>query len=775
MFNVAGVHVGPVFLAVGRECLAVGRECLAVGRECLAVGRECLALGTECLVLGTECLVLGTECLVLGTEWLVLGCECLALGTECLALGTECLVLGCACLAVGAECLAAAVAATSPRPRANPTPRMRARMESIDPKQHRRVDRRTFLKGGLAAGGILAGGLAIRAAADTDTAPNTRPQPSKAPKRPVARASAGASDRRPNILVIIVDQLRLPQWFSAAPVGLGLPPNLQRLSEGAVSFVRHYTASNDCTPARSTLLTGLYTHQTGCMITGGSTLDPGFPTWGTMLREHGYHTRWFGKWHLTHHDNRWRAAEGERALERYGFAGGIYPSPDGAPGQGWHRDPQIAASFDEWFAQEGGAEPWCTTVSFVNPHDIAWWYVWSDRVRPEAAAPHAVRRLPPNFETPEVMLERHKPRLQRSLQDTAAASFGPVPFTGPEAARRWLEFLDLYIKLQLEVDRHIGHVLRTLESLPEVAANTVIVFTSDHGEYGASHGLRGKGAGAYEEGIRVPLIVKDPRGRLAASPELPRTQLSSSVDVAPLLFTIATGSGEWRHEPHHSHLAGRLDLAAILADPEAPGRPYVLHATDEVVTEFAIETYAADAPRHVVALRTPKAKYATYSNWPSTGIVPLTEGQEVELYDYRTHSGRLEMHNSAGQSPLEETLRAEVRTGLHTRAAGSAARAVGRSPCPRLRRLLRHGQARRGECCGATQTPLRTRGRAAPPTGPRHEPAAGAALPSPLRVLRNGSYGLAKQVLGCPLRALAGRQADRHRAFRKRPGALAGE
>ena len=40
----------------------------------------------------------------------------------------------------------------------------------------------------------------------------------------------------------------------------------------------------------------------------------------------------------------------------------------------------------------------------------------------------------------------------------------------------------------------------------------MIVFTSDHGEYGASHGLRGKGASAYEEGIRVPLIVKDPRG-----------------------------------------------------------------------------------------------------------------------------------------------------------------------------------------------------------------------------------------------------------------------
>ena len=84
------------------------------------------------------------------------------------------------------------------------------------------------------------------------------------------------------------------------------------------------------------------------MITGGSTLDPGFPTWGTMLREHGYKTHWFGKWHLTHRDNHWTPLTGSAALEEYGFAGGVYPSPDGAPGQGWKRDPHIADVFGEW-------------------------------------------------------------------------------------------------------------------------------------------------------------------------------------------------------------------------------------------------------------------------------------------------------------------------------------------------------------------------------------------------------------------------------------------
>ncbi len=116
-------------------------------------------------------------------------------------------------------------------------------------------------------------------------------------------------------------------------------------------------------------------------------------------------------------------------------------------------------------------------------------------------------------------------------------------------------------------------MLDALASRPQVAANTVIVFTSDHGEYGASHGLRGKGAGVYEEAIRVPLIVKDPRGTLTSAPELPRTQLTSSVDVAPLLLTIASGSDDWRTEPRYAHLARRADLAR---DPRRPGRARVV-------------------------------------------------------------------------------------------------------------------------------------------------------------------------------------------------------
>ncbi|MHB8491260.1 MAG: sulfatase-like hydrolase/transferase, partial [Solirubrobacteraceae bacterium] len=207
-----------------------------------------------------------------------------------------------------------------------------------------------------------------------------------------------------------------------------------------------------------------------------------------------------------------------------------------------------------------------------------------------------VSGLPPNFETPEQMVARRKPALQRSLQETAQVSFGKVPYNGASVERAWLPFMDLYLKLLHRVDQQIGQVLDTLMSRRQIVANTVIVFTSDHGEYGASHGMRGKGAAAYEEALRVPLIVKDLRGRLAAAPAEPRTALTSSVDVAPLLLTIATGSNAWRGDSHYSQIARRHDVAGMLSDPTAPGRPFVVHSTDELVTEFAIEPYAAKAP-----------------------------------------------------------------------------------------------------------------------------------------------------------------------------------
>jgi arylsulfatase A-like enzyme len=518
-------------------------------------------------------------------------------------------------------------------------------------------DRRTFIKRGLMTGGSFA----LAGARGPTAASAARSRAASAP---------GASRRQPpNILVIMVDQLRNPALLPASLALGSIMPNLAALRLASVSFERHYTASNDCTPSRSALVTGLYTHQTRCLITGRSRLAPGFPTWGTLLREMGYETTWWGKWHLNPNAN--------ALLDQYGFSGGTYPSPNGGPGQGTEVDGGIVTQFQEWFADSGGLEPWCTTVSLVNPHDIAWWYRYTDEVPLESAPPTYVTGVPSNYQTPEELAAYGKPLLHRSLQETAARSFGAVPFTGPEASPVWSNLMNTYLLLQSYVDAQIGTVLATLASKAQVQANTIVVFTSDHGEYGGSHGMRGKGASAYEEAIRVPLYVYDPRGIATAAVGTPRNQLTSSVDVIGLLLSLASGANAWRRERALAYLAKRQDLAAICASPSAAGRPWVLHATDEDVTEFATEPHAAEAPRHVIALRGASAKFAIYVNWAAGTMNIQTAGQETEFYNYASSTGSAELVNevASGGAPkerleatlFEQALPMELRAPLPAR------------------------------------------------------------------------------------------------------------
>src|SRR5207245_2644815 len=83
-------------------------------------------------------------------------------------------------------------------------------------------------------------------------------------------------------------------------------------------------------------------------------------------------------------------------------------------------------------------------------------------------------------------------------------------------------------------------------------------------------------------------------------------------------------------------------------------------------TEFANAPFAADAPLHVVALRTPNAKYSSYTHWEDGTTTPRSLGEENELYDYSSHRGRLELDNVAGESALEPGLRAQLEHAMRS-------------------------------------------------------------------------------------------------------------
>lgn len=479
---------------------------------------------------------------------------------------------------------------------------------------------------------------------------------------PAARARADVDANKPNILVVIVDEMRAPAWFPEQSMLDQLLPNIGRIRRGSVSFEQHYTAANDCTASRGALVTGLYSHQTGCMVVSESTLSPRFPTWGSMLRENGYETTWWGKWHLGHYPDRTPGA-----LEAYGFGGGTYPSPNGAPGQGLQADPKIVDDFVDWFEHDSGSSPWCSTVSLVNPHDIQYWPRWTRRDQNSLDIPRWVSDLPGNFESLEQLSA--KPRLQMALVQASVVAFGLAPYGTPEAMQAWIDMRNLYLWLQQQVDTQIGRVLDTLESRPDVAANTVVIFTSDHGDYAGSHGLHGKGGGAYDEAVRVPFYIHDPRGLLSPTDSTAvRTQLTSSVDLTPLLLSIATGGNEWRSTDHYQHLAGRLDLTALCRNASASGRPFIAHTTDEATIEEAAILFDHNAPGHVTMVRTADAKFAAYSHWLDGRIqIDSSADQEFELYDYSTDKGRLELDNQAATgNPLRPKMEQLLAQAMDT-------------------------------------------------------------------------------------------------------------
>jgi hypothetical protein len=178
------------------------------------------------------------------------------------------------------------------------------------------------------------------------------------------------------------------------------------------------------------------------------------------------------------------------------------------------------------------------------------------------------------------------------------------------------------------------------------------VFTSDHGEYASAHGLQGKGFAVYKECLNVV----DPRGDSLAAPEAVRTHLASSVDLLPLLVSVARNGTHWMSEEPYAALYGkRARLFDILVNPEAPGRKYALYTMDE---PFYAGMNYLHAPEHVIGVVAEQGKLGTYAFWnaKTDSGESMKAGMEVEYFDYSQPEGMLEMTNTADSKASKELL-----------------------------------------------------------------------------------------------------------------------
>lgn len=317
------------------------------------------------------------------------------------------------------------------------------------------------------------------------------------------------SPKRPNLLFILTDQWR-GSALGCDSDAVVRTPHIDQLAIEGVQFRRAYAANPVCTPNRSCLLTGRYSHQTG-MITNNLMLPPDEVCWPQLLSDAGYRTHYIGKWHM---DGTAKPGFVPPGWRRRGFQtfegfnrGHIYHRPWGFADDGSGLVPADVADAPDYY------EPTFQT-------DLAMRFMQQKSDQPFACClslgpPHTPFRPPADF-------DRYTP------QDIQLRP--NVPSQHEAKARRDLAG---YYGLCESLDHEVGRLMKFLKD-ENRERDTLVVFTSDHGELAGSHGKYRKGE-PEEESLRVPLIMKLPT---TISAGFQTDRLINSIDLMPTLLTL---------------------------------------------------------------------------------------------------------------------------------------------------------------------------------------------------------------------------------------------
>lgn len=496
----------------------------------------------------------------------------------------------------------------------------------------RRVTRKTFLSASSAsAAALLLGSRGTQAIAGTSASDAVR-----------------AQFKGMNVVLFITDQERAIQHFPRGWTAKNLP-GLARLKRNGLVFENAFTNTCMCSPARSTLITGLLPAQHGVRYT----LEQGMPAaqfpqvelatglenLASVMSAAGYNVVWKGKFHCNKPADpagTWVPAD----VNQYGFSrwnpkdaganqdleeggGGTYPGADN-DGRFMSETGDMSTGHEGALAYlkavAGQQQPFFMIISLVNPHDVLFY------PRNFDASGYPASMLDGEIELPATVREdlSTKPKAQQAFLRIFNLS-GSL-----RTAKQKREYLNFYANLMKASDSYLVDTLDTLESTG-LLDDTVVIRTSDHGEMGLTHGgQRQKNFNFYEESLRVPLVFSNPK--LFRRPARTRA-LVSHVDFLPTIASLfgapASARGKW----------SGIDYSRLVADPEGPPvQDYVVFTYDDFQAGQARGPYVPQ-PNHIVAIREVRWKIAQYYD-PSGAGAP-----EWEMYDLR--SDPLERHNLA--------------------------------------------------------------------------------------------------------------------------------
>jgi N-acetylglucosamine-6-sulfatase len=338
---------------------------------------------------------------------------------------------------------------------------------------------------------------------------------------------------RPNIIFILVDDLRWDELGIAGHPFLKTP-NIDRIGREGARFRNAFMTTPLCSPCRASFLTGQYAHTHG--ITDNVDRSPAshkLVTFPFLLRQTGYTTAFIGKWHMGNDDrprpgfDRWVSFKGQ----------GSYIDPeinedgkDLKPG-GYITD--LLSGYAVEFIKRRHDKPFLVYLAHKAIHPEVMQHgdgsvnlADSERFIPAERhknlyAGKAIPRRPSYGRLPQ-----GKPALQRRI-----ASLPPL---GAATATRDEAILGRQRSL-MAVEEGVGDILKALEETAQLD-NTVIVFTSDNGYFYGEHGLSVERRLAYEESIRMPLLVRYPKTIKAGTL---RDEFALNIDLAPTLLDMA--------------------------------------------------------------------------------------------------------------------------------------------------------------------------------------------------------------------------------------------
>ncbi len=291
---------------------------------------------------------------------------------------------------------------------------------------------------------------------------------------------------RPNVIWIFGDQHRGQSLGYMGDPNVSTP-HLNRLADEGITFTRAVAGFPLCSPFRGALISGQYPHR----VTPGhqTQLDPSLPTVATAFNEAGYHTAWYGKWHVD------GAQERERRTAMH-----IIPPERRGHFQKWIGYENNAPQFDCWVHGGEGDEAFHYRLPGYETDALTDLFIEHLRERAGEDEPFfaGLSVIPPHdpYHAPPEFMERHIP---------ARVQLRPNVPDIPRIVERARNDLAGYHAMIENLDWNVGRIRAALEELG-LYENTHVLFFSDHGDMHGSHGQFRK-TSPWEESLRIPFII----------------------------------------------------------------------------------------------------------------------------------------------------------------------------------------------------------------------------------------------------------------------------